>query len=155
MLKHKLFDWWYNQIVQQQNKIQPKKIHLGKRLIAIAVVALLLLFVIVLILIAPPERSVASYCKVYKEENAKLPHEGADKYRAAIFTSSANDPGKFAAAFNKLERVSPEDIRHDVKTLKAVFEKMESDPSQSFGASLSGIGAESSVKAWTEGHCKK
>ena len=38
-----------------------------------------------------PERSVVAYCKAYREENAKLPHDGGDKYKAGIFRLSSNN----------------------------------------------------------------
>ncbi len=99
------------------------------------------------------ERSVASYCKVYKEENAKLAKSQGDTYSVAVFSYSSNNPADFANAFSKLEQVAPNDIQPDVKTLKQLFQKIDSDPSQSMGASLSGLGAESSVKDWTSQHC--
>ncbi len=114
---------------------------------------LLVILVIAFVFFRPPERSVAAYCKVYKDENAKLLHQGEDKYSAGIFTSSVNDPHKFAEAYSKLEQVAPEDVRPDVKTLRQVFQKIDSDPTQSLGAGLSGLGAESSIKDWTTKHC--
>jgi len=51
--------------------------------------------------------------------------------------------------------MSPDDIKYDVKTLQAVFQKIDGDPSQTLSTSLSGIGAESSVEDWTASHCAK
>lgn len=124
----------------------------GKYIVA----GVFVLFVITLVIfqLLPPDRSVVSYCKVYKEENAKLPHSGSDKYSVAIFTSSSNNYHNFAEAFGKLERVSPEGIRYDVRTLQSVTEKIDSDPSQILSASISGLSAESNVRGWTTSHCK-
>lgn len=116
-----------------------------------------LLIVIIAVLLSlqlvKPERSVASYCKVYKEEDAKLAKSQGDTYSVAVFSHSSNNPADFANAFNKLEQVAPNDIQPDVKTLRQLFQKIDSDPSQSMGASLSGLGAESSVKDWTSQNC--
>lgn len=116
-----------------------------------------LLIVIIAVLLSlqlvKPERSVASYCKVYKEEDAKLAKTQGDTYSVAVFSHSSNNPADFANAFNKLEQVAPNDIQPDVKTLRQLFQKIDSDPSQSMGASLSGLGAESSVKDWTSQNC--
>jgi hypothetical protein len=125
-----------------------------KRNIVIAATLLGVVIVIVLLFqFMKPERSVASYCKVYKEEDAKLAKTQGDTYSVAVFSHSSNNPADFANAFSKLEQVAPNDIQPDVKTLKQLFQKIDSDPSQSMSASLSGLGAESSVKDWTDQHC--
>ena len=119
-----------------------------------AIIAITLLIVVILIVslfqIVKPNRSVASYCKVYKEQDAKLAKSQGDTYSVAVFSHSSNNPADFANAFSKLEEVAPNDIQPDVKTLKQLFQKIDSDPSQSMSASLSGLGAESSVKDWTK-----
>ena len=122
-----------------------------------AIIAITLLIVVILIVslfqIVKPNRSVASYCKVYKEQNAKLAKSQGDTYSVAVFSHSSNNPADFANAFSKLEDVAPNDIQPDVKTLKQLFQKIDSDPSQSMSASLSGLGAESGVKDWTNRNC--
>ena len=121
------------------------------------IIAITLLIVVILIVslfqIVKPNRSVASYCKVYKEQDAKLAKSQGDTYSVAVFSHSSNNPADFANAFSKLEEVAPNDIQPDVKTLKQLFQKIDSDPSQSMSASLSGLGAESSVKDWTNRNC--
>jgi len=120
-------------------------------------IAITLLVVIILIAslfqIIKPNRSVASYCKVYKEQDAKIAKSQGDTYSVAVFSHSSNNPADFANAFSKLEEVAPNDIQPDVKTLKQLFQKIDSDPSQNMSASLSGLGAESSVKDWTDQNC--
>lgn len=116
-----------------------------------------LLIVIILAILSlqliKPERSVASYCKVYKEEDAKLAKAQGDTYSVAVFSHSSSSPADFANAFSKLEQVAPNDIQPDVKTLKQLFQKINSDPSQNMSASLSGLDAESNVKDWTNQNC--
>ena len=103
----------------------------------------------------PAQRSVGAYCKVYKQENAKLATATGNTYSVAVFSHSSSNPGDFTAAFNKLDRVAPDDIEQDVKNLKKIFETIERDPSQTMAASLSGISAESTVSKWTSERCGK
>ena len=125
-----------------------------KRNIVILVTLLVVaIMAILLFQLMKPERSVASYCKVYKEEDAKLTEAQGDTYAVAVFSHKSSNPADFANAFSKLEQVAPSDIQPDVKTLKQLFQKIDSDPSQSMSASLSGLGAESNVKDWTETNC--
>lgn len=137
----------YSKAMSKLKKLKPQQRILLGGLLVLILLAIFFLFT------RQPERSVEAYCKVYAEENAKLPHDGGDKHKAGIFTSSINDPGKFAVAYSKLEQVAPEEIRHGVKTLKSVFEKIDSDPSQTLSAGLSGLGASMEVENWTKGHC--
>lgn len=137
-------------------KEAPKFKNLGsrKRNTIITITLLVLVILIAsLFQIVKPDRSIASYCKVYKEQNAKLTKAQGDTYSVAVFSHSSSNPADFANAFNKLEEVAPNDIQPDVKTLKQLFQKIDSDPSQSMSASLSGLGAESNVKDWTNRNC--
>jgi hypothetical protein len=129
--------------------LDPKK----RNIFILATLLVVAVVVILLFQFMRPERSVASYCKVYKEEDAKLAKAQGDTYAVAVFTHKSSNPADFANAFSRLESVSPTDIQSDVKTLKQLFQKIDSDPSQAASASLSGLGAESSVKDWTDQHC--
>lgn len=130
--------------------LDPKK----RNITILATLLVVVLVVVLLFQLMKPERSVASYCKVYKEENAKLAKAQGDTYAVAVFSHKSSNPADFANAFGKLEQVAPDDIQPDVKTLKQLFQKIDSDPSQSMSASLSGLGAESNVKDWTETNCR-
>ncbi len=127
--------------------------HKKRNFVIIATLLGVIIVVILLFQFMKPERSVASYCKVYKEEDAKLAKAQGDTYSVAVFSHSSNNPADFANAFSKLEQVAPNDIQSDVKTLKQLFQKIDGDPSQNMSASLSGLGAESSVKDWTSQNC--
>ena len=129
--------------------LDPKK----RNIVIIATLLVVAIIVILLFQLMKPERSVASYCKTYKEQNAKLANSQGDTYAVAVFSHKSSNPADFANAFSKLEEVAPNDIQSDVKTLKQIFQKIDGDPSQGMSASLSGIGAESSVKKWTADHC--
>lgn len=131
-----------------------KNLNSRKRNTIIAITLLVVVVLIVLLFqIVKPNRSIASYCKVYKEQDAKLAKSQGDTYSVAVFSHSSSNPADFANAFSKLEDVAPNDIQPDVKTLKQLFQKIDSDPSQSMSASLSGLSAESSVKEWTTQNC--
>lgn len=132
-----------------------KKQDFDKKKIAIIAVAIVVVVVLASVFIGKPERSVAAFCKVQKEENARLEQANGETYAVKVFSHRTSDPGDFAQAFDRLERVSPDDIQPDVKTLKQIFEKMDQDPSQALGAALSGVGAESSVVKWIESHCSE
>ena len=135
------------QLLVRLKKLSPRQ-RIGIGILVVVVVALLVVQLI------PPERSVVAYCKVYSEEKTKFPHEGGDKYEAGVFRSSSNNMHDFAAAYGKLEEVAPDDIKYDVKALKAVLDKMDKDPAQSFSAGLSGLGPQMRVQDWTKEHCE-
>ena len=126
----------------------------NKRQRAAAISTLVIALLLVLIQFIPPQRSVASYCKVYKTEEAKLANAKGNTYSVTVFKHGSSDPHDFATAFGNLDRVAPSDIEPHVRTLKLIFDKIDSDPSQALSASLSGIGAESSVKSWTKVNCR-
>ena len=117
------------------------------RTVIFAVGGLLLLVVIILLvsLLTRPARSVEAFCSTYRQENARLADSQGDTYSVKPFTNSSSSPRDFVATLGKLEQVAPEDIQPDVKTLKQIFEKIDQDPSQALSASVSGLGAESSV----------
>jgi hypothetical protein len=96
----------------------------------------------VVVLFWPPQRSTAAYCKIWSEGSKKLQSR-----------DSVSHADEYAAFYAKLERVSPDDIRGDVRVQKLVYQKMATDPTQSLSASLSGISANSNVNEWSQSHC--
>lgn len=126
------------------------------RTVIFAVGGLLLLVVIILLvsLLTRPARSVEAFCSTYKQENTRLANSQGNTYSVKPFTNSSSNPRDFVTALSKLEQVAPDDIQPDVKTLKQLFEKIDKDPSQAFSASMSGLGAESSVDEWTSQRCQ-
>lgn len=131
-----------------------KKQDFDKKKIAIIAVGAVVVVILASVFIGKPERSIAAFCKVQKEENARLEQANGETYAVKVFSHRTSDPGDFAQAFGRLEKVSPDEIQPDVKTLRQIFEKIDQDPSQALGAALSGVGAESSVDSWTEAHCQ-
>lgn len=128
----------------------------SKKHSALAVLGALFMIVLLIVVfrMSSPTRSVAAYCKVYKAENATLANAKGDTYAVRVFSHKSSDPNDFAKAFSELERVAPDDIRPDVKTLQKLFTKLRADPSQAISVGLSGIPAETSVKNWTDAHCR-
>jgi len=127
-----------------------------KQISIIAIVGLaviVLVFVILYFYFTTPQRSVAAYCAVYKTEKARLATFPGNTYSSTVFNKNLSDAGEFATSFGRLDQVAPSDIEPDVATLRAIYQKIHDDPSQAITASLSGISAESSVKAWTVSHC--
>ena len=101
-----------------------------------------------------PERSVAAYCTTFKDEKTRLSKLPGNTYPSGVFQDELSDASAFADAFGKLEKVAPNEIRPDVKTLQGIYKKMADDPSQAIAASLSGASAEQSVKKWNAEHCE-
>lgn len=132
-----------------------KKQDFDKKKIAIIAVGVVAVVILASVFIGKPERSVAAFCKVQKEENARLEKANGETYAVKVFSHRTSDPGDFALAFERLEKVSPDEIQPDVRTLKQIFEKIDQDPSQALGAALSGVGAESSAVKWVDSNCKE
>jgi len=136
-------------------KIQDKARSLKPKQRAVAMAAAVLIAVLIALLIARPmtERSVAAYCQVYKEEKTRLATFPGNTWPSGVFNDALSDAGEFVTSFDRLEKVAPDDIKNDVETLRQLYQKMKDDPSSAIAASLSGAGAESSVKEWTKSHC--
>ncbi|MCA0228700.1 hypothetical protein LCH21_04640 [Patescibacteria group bacterium] len=124
-------------------------------LFAVGGVVLLVIIILAAMLFTRPARSVEAFCSTFKQENTRLADSQGDTYSVKPFTNSSSNPRDFADALGKLERVAPDNIQPDVKTLKQLFEKIDKDPSQAFSASMSGLGAEDSVNKYTAQHCKE
>jgi hypothetical protein len=100
----------------------------------------LVVFIAAIMLLLAPRPSVAAYCKLYKAENTAIARN--------------NSPKDLASAYAKLEKVAPSDIKNDTTTLRKIYQKIDSDPSQSLTASLSGLSAEANVDEWVKKNCE-
>ncbi len=132
---------------EKHKGVDPKKRNLV--LVGVGIIVLILLVA----QFTTPKRSVAAYCDVYKEEKARLAKFPGDTWPSGVFNEALSDAGEFVTSFDRLEKVAPDDIKNDVETLRQLYKKMKDDPSSAIAASLSGAGAESSVKKWTKDHC--
>jgi hypothetical protein len=126
----------------------------NKKLVILGVVILAIVLLLLLITqLTAPKRSVAAYCQTYKEEKARIAKLPGNSWPSGVFNDAVDNAGEFATAFSKLESVAPEEVRGDVATLKSVYQKIDDDPSQAIGASLSGSSADTSLKNWTGKNC--
>ncbi len=130
----------YNRDMQRKLNEKAKKLIKSPAGPAIFLVLILLIFLATRL--NTPQRSPEAYCKVLAEEEARL----GDKSLPA-------HAEEYAEMFRKLEKVAPDEIRGNVRTLKQITEKMADDPSQALGASLSGASTERELKDWHAQHC--
>jgi hypothetical protein len=136
---------------QEIKKVLAKK-HIT---VLIGAVALLVFIAVMLVIFAwsKPARSVTAFCNTFKQEDARLAKSYGDSYGLHPFTHDSNNPHDFVVALKNLDAVAPTDIEPSVKTLKLLYEKIDSDPSQALSVSLSGFGPESDLTSWTSQHC--
>jgi uncharacterized membrane protein YbaN (DUF454 family) len=116
--------------------------HLTKRnIIALAVAGLILVVVIIAaFLLMQPERSVASFCRVAKEQ------------KVALTSNVSYD--KQVEAYKKLEAVSPDDIRSDITAIRKAYEQIVQNPSNTISAGLGVSGAENRRTDYIAKNCK-
>jgi hypothetical protein len=118
--------------------IGPMRLKISRKYVAVSVVLIVIIVISALLLLAP-RPSVAAYCKLYKDENSVLAHK--------------NSPKDLASAYAKLEQVAPNDIKSDTTTLRKIYQRIDSDPSPSIAASLSGLSAEANIENWVKRKC--
>ncbi len=138
-----------NTAAQKHKKLDPKK-----RNVIIGIVLLVIVLIFAISQFMTPQRSVAAYCKVYKEEKTRLAALPGTTWPSGVFDDSLSDASEFAKSFGRLEQFAPDEIRPDIATLQSIYQKMHDDPSQAIAASLSGLSAESNIKEWTVNHCE-
>lgn len=90
---------------------------------------LITLIIIVTVLLQQPERTVASFCRVAKEQKP-------------ILLTSNDNYEKRLEAYKKLESVSPEEIRSDITTIRKGYESIVENPSNTISAGLGMSSAE-------------
>jgi type 1 glutamine amidotransferase len=127
--------------MKNQNETHDKQ-SLTKRNISLLVIVA---FMIVAIIIAAfismqPERSVASFCRVAKEQ------------KVALTSNVSYD--KQVEAYKKLEAVSPDDIRSDITAIRKAYEQIVQNPSNTISAGLGVAGAENRRTDYIAKNCK-
>ena len=129
--------------------------HKSKRLAVVAgtVIVGVVLLIFVINQLATPKRSVAAYCQTYSEEKVRLSKLPGDAYPSGVFSDEISDVGEFVTAFDRLEKVAPDEIRTDVSTLKTLYKQIDDDPSKAVSAAVNGAWVDDSVKKWTGEHC--
>lgn len=140
----------YEKKLAKLKALDPKQ----RAIAAATVLVIVILVMLVLGQLMKPQRSVTAYCKVYTQEKARLSKLPGDAYPSGVFNLSVSNAGEIATSFGRLERVAPDDVRPDVKTLQGLYQKINDDPTQAIAASLNGASVDDSVKAWTHNHCE-
>ena len=140
--------------MKQQIIDRLKKLGAKQKIIIFSALAVILVSGAVMML-KQPERSVASYCKVYKAEKARIAKLPGDTYPSLLFDRQLSDAGEFATSLGRLEQVAPNDIRPDVHTLKTLYQKLKDDPSQFVSVSFAAESVDKNVSTWAETRCDK
>jgi hypothetical protein len=125
----------------------------AKQKIAILVILALIPISGAIFTMTQPTRSVASYCKVYKEEKARVIKLPGETYPSLLFDHQLSDAGEFVTSLNRLEKVAPNDIKPDVSTLKSLYQKLHDDPSQMVSVSFAAEPVDKNVANWTNSNC--
>lgn len=113
-----------------------------KRNLVIIIVAVLILIAVIigLFIAMQPQRTVANFCKVAKEEKSTL--VGDVNYEKRLET------------YKKLEVVSPDDIRPDITTIRKGYEEIVKNPSNTLNTGFGMSGAENRRTAYIDANCK-
>ncbi len=119
------------------------------------IIAVVLIVTLLFKLSVGTDRSEESFCRVLSGEKARLATLPGDTYPSAIFNEEISSAQEFADSFARLEKVAPSEIQADVSTIKSLYAKIHSDPSQAIAAGLSGIEPEENVKEWIGVNCQK
>lgn len=111
-----------------------------KRTVVIVIAILLLMVIIGLVFIMQPQRTVANFCKVAKDEKSTL--VGDVNYEKRL------------EAYKKIESVSPDDIRPDISTIRKGYEEIVKNPSSTLSTGFGMSGAENRRDTYIDSNCK-
>jgi len=110
-----------------------------KKLLAAGFVVILICVIAVLISITQPQRTVANFCRVAKEEKPVL--TGDASYQQQL------------TSYQKLEAVSPDAIQPDITTIRKGYQDIVNDPSSTLSVGLGISGAENRRTAYITANC--
>lgn len=96
--------------------------------------------IVIAFLMIQPERSIANFCNVAKQEKATL--TGDVSYEKRL------------DAYKQLESVSPDSIKPDITTIRKGYEEIVRNPSNTLAAGLGMSGAENRRTAYINSNCK-
>ncbi len=125
-----------------ENKLNNKKnlALSSKKRIIVAIILVLVAGMIGLFFVVQPQRTVANFCRVAKEEKPTL--VGDVNYEKRL------------DAYKKLETVSPDEIRPDISTIRKGYEDIVKSPSNTLSTGFGMSGAENRRTAYIESNCK-
>lgn len=117
------------------------KSDLLKKRIVLVILFVIALATILLVLFATlqPQRTVANFCRVAKEEKSVL--IGDVNYKKRL------------EAYEKLESVSPAEIQEDISTIKKGYSSIVDNPSNTLNAGLGMSGAENRRTDYINKNC--
>lgn len=115
------------------------KKHKKSIIFGLIVIAALLLLTVIYSITTQPERSIANFCKVAKENKSSL-------------LSGANNEQSLDV-YKKLEAVAPNDIRPDITTIRKGYETIVQDPSTTISAGLGMSASESRRTDYINKNC--
>jgi hypothetical protein len=140
------------QIIERFKKLDVKKptIFIGAAVLAIALV------ILPITKLSQPKRSVATYCKAYKQEKARLSEmsNSSNPYPSGVFNVNVTDAGQIATSFGRLSKVAPPDIESEVSGLQKLYQDIHNNPSHAISDSLNGGSLDDNLKTWTQQHCQ-
>jgi hypothetical protein len=122
-----------------------------------AVVLIVILVVFLIAQLNQPERSVASYCKIYGQEKVRLStmSDNSNPYPSGLFNVSVTDASQIATSLGKLDRVAPNEIESELSSLQKLYQDIHDNPSHAISDSLNGGSLDDSLKTWTGSHCSQ
>ncbi len=142
----------YKRFLEKLRRTDRKKrgVVLGAAGLAVIIIVLLLAQ------LARPERSVAAYCKVYKQEKTRLSamSSNSNPYPSGVFDVSVTDAAQIATSFGKLDPVAPKEVEPEVNSLQKLYQDMHDNPSHAINNALNGASLDDNLKTWTEARCK-
>lgn len=125
-----------------ENKLNSKNYTPSKKrlLLILGAVLILVAVIIGLYFAMQPQRTVASFCRVAKEQKSIL--VGDVNYEKRL------------DAYRKLEVVSPDDIRPDITTIRKGYEEIVKSPSNTISTGFGMSGAENRRTDYINTNCK-
>jgi hypothetical protein len=117
-------------------------VSLLKKKTRIIIIAVLLILIVItgLFFVVQPQKTVAHFCQVAKDEKP-------------VLTGDVNYERRLES-YKKLEAASPDDIRPDISSIRKGYEEIVKNPSNVIGAGLGISGAESRRDSYINSNCK-
>jgi cytoskeletal protein RodZ len=125
--------------MDKQNHQKNSTLLSKKRTLVVIIAALLLVVIVGLVFMMQPQRTVANFCQVAKDEKSTL--VGDVNYEKRL------------EAYKKIESVSPDDIRPDISTIRKGYEEIVKNPSSTLSTGFGMSGAENRRDAYIDSNC--
>lgn len=124
-------------------------------ILLIAGLLVVILAVLLITQLGRPERSVATYCKIYGQEKTRLSAMSNDSnpYPSGVFNVSVTDAAQIATSLGRLDPVAPKEIEPEVSSLQKLYQDIHDNPSHAMTNALNGGSLDDSLKSWTANHC--